>query len=74
MLVLDSAPEERFDRLTRLAQGVFSVPMSTITLVDRDRVWRKSCAGVSVRESPRSESFCGATVAVEQMVIVEDAC
>jgi phosphoserine phosphatase RsbU/P len=73
MLVLDSAPEERFDRLTRLAQGVFSVPMSTITLVDRDRVWRKSCAGVSVRESPRSESFCGATVAVEQMLIVEDA-
>ena len=73
MLVLDSPSEERFDRLTRLAQNVFGVPMSAITLLDKERVWRKSCAGVSVRESPRSDSFCGATVALERMVIVEDA-
>ena len=67
MLVLDSPSEERFDRLTRLAQNVFGVPMSAITLLDKERVWRKSCAGVSVRESPRSDSFCGATVALERM-------
>ncbi len=73
MLVLDSPPEERFDRLTRLAQKVFDVPISTITLLDNDRVWRKSCAGMSVRETPRSESFCSAAVALERMLVVEDA-
>ena len=73
MLVLDSQPEERFDRLTRLAQKVFDVPVSAITLVDNDRVWSKSCAGMSVRETPRSESFCNTTVALEQVLVVEDA-
>src|SRR5664279_3058958 len=56
LMILDSPPEERFDRLTRLAQLVLDVPFATITLVDHDRVWRKSCAGMSVSEIPRSES------------------
>ena len=73
MMILGTPPEERFDRLTRLAQKVFGVPIAAITLLDNDRVWRKSCAGMPVGDAPRSESFCDPAVALEQMLIVEDA-
>ncbi|RBH46193.1 GGDEF domain-containing protein, partial [Pseudomonas sp. MWU13-2860] len=51
--VLDSAPEERFDRLTRLAKRLFNVPIALVTLVDSDRQWFKSCVGLGVSETPR---------------------
>lgn len=73
LLILDTPPEERFDRLTRLAQKVFSVPIATITLIDADRVWRKSSAGMAMPESPRSMSFCSTAVSLGQLLIVEDA-
>src|SRR6185503_12824186 len=37
--LLDTPPEERFDRLTRLARRVFDVPMALVTLVDAERQW-----------------------------------
>ena len=45
-MLVGTPPEERFDRLTRLAQKAFGVPVAAITLVDKDRVWAKSCAGI----------------------------
>ncbi|MCX7078730.1 MAG: GGDEF domain-containing protein, partial [Pseudomonas sp.] len=44
--VLDTSPEERFDRLTRLARRVFNVPIALVSLVDADRQWFKSCDGL----------------------------
>jgi phosphoribosyl 1,2-cyclic phosphodiesterase/CheY-like chemotaxis protein len=35
--ILDSPPEERFDRITRLARRVFDVPIAMVSLVDADR-------------------------------------
>ena len=35
--ILDTPPEERFDRITRLAAQLFDVPISVITMVDADR-------------------------------------
>lgn len=40
--LLDTAPQERFDRLTRLAKRLFNVPIARVTLVDKDRQWFKS--------------------------------
>lgn len=57
--LLDSAPEERFDRLTRLAKRLFNVPIALVTLVDKDRQWFKSCVGLDATETPRDVSFCG---------------
>ena len=34
LAILDTPPEERFDRLTRLAAAVFDVPVALVTLVD----------------------------------------
>nr|WP_217361602.1 SpoIIE family protein phosphatase [Aeromicrobium stalagmiti] len=71
--ILDTPPEERFDRFTRLARIAFHVPISTITLIDRDRAYFKSCIGLEVVEAPRDATFCARTVLLDQPVIVEDA-
>ena len=41
--LLDTKPEERFDRLTRLAKRLFGVPIALVSLVDVNRQWFKSC-------------------------------
>jgi hypothetical protein len=35
--VLDTSPEESFDRVTRLVRSIFGVSMSTVTLIDGHR-------------------------------------
>ncbi len=60
--VLDTAAEERFDRLTRLAQALFDVPIALISLIDAERQWIKSRQGLEVTQTDRSISFCGHTI------------
>jgi phosphoribosyl 1,2-cyclic phosphodiesterase/CheY-like chemotaxis protein len=66
-------PEERFDRITRLAAAVFNVPISLIALMERDREWFKSCCGVDIREVPRDDSFCGHAIFERRPLVVGDA-
>jgi GAF domain-containing protein len=71
--LLDTEPEERFDRITRVATALFNVPMATITLVDESRQWFKSCQGTAGREDPRDASFCAHVVSQRKPMIVVDA-
>ena len=71
--LLDSAPEERFDRLTRLAKRLFNVPIALVTLVDKDRQWFKSCVGLAATETPRDISFCGHAILNDGLLLVPDA-
>ena len=73
MNLLDMPAEERFDRITRLAQRIFSVPIALVSLVDDDRQWFKSRAGFSPRELPRDFSFCGHAILSDDLYIVPDA-
>ena len=73
ILVSGLPQEERFDRLTRLALNVFDVPISAITLLDTERARTVSGAGMPAGEAPSAETFYKTTVALEHMVIVEDA-
>jgi hypothetical protein len=43
--ILDTPAEERFDRITRLAQRLFDVLIALISLVDANRQWFKSRVG-----------------------------
>jgi GAF domain-containing protein len=70
--LLDTEPEERFDRITRLATALFSVPTATITLVDESRQWFKSCQGTAGQEDPRDASFCAHVVYNRKPMIVVD--
>lgn len=70
--ILDTAPEDRFDRITRLAQRFFDVPMVSITLLDGERQWRKSHRGLTA-EAPRESAFCDLTAAQDAPLIIDDA-
>ena len=70
--VLDTAPEERFDRITRLARALFDTPVASVNLVDAERVWSKACIGLAERDSPRASSFCGHVVHDAAPLVVED--
>lgn len=70
--LLDTRPDERFERLTRLARRAFQVPVVLISLLDRERQWI-ACQNVGVREPPRNISFCGHAILHEGPFIIHDA-
>lgn len=70
--LLDTPVEERFDRITRLAQRFFSVPMAAFTLVDARRQWFKSAQGISLVETGRDVSFCGHVILQDGVMLVPD--
>jgi phosphoribosyl 1,2-cyclic phosphodiesterase len=70
--ILDTPPEERFDRITRLAASIFNAPMALISLVDRERQWFKSTYGLDARETSRETSFCSHAVASQEVLVVPD--
>ena len=69
---LDTAPEERFDLITRTATKIFDVPISTLTLVDAKREWFKSCQGLPQHEGDRAISFCGHALVSNKIFVVPD--
>jgi hypothetical protein len=71
--VLHTGPEERFDRITRLARRVFGVTSAAVTLVDRDVQHVKSQEGRHLDATPRHDSFCHHTLGAGQTLVVEDA-
>lgn len=70
--ILDTSPEERFDRLTRLAKRLFGVPIALVSLVDADRQWFKSCVGLSATETSRDVSFCAHAIIGDEILEVPD--
>ena len=71
--ILDTSPEERFDRITRLAKRLFGVPIALVSLVDVDRQWFKSCTGLDASETPRDISFCGHAILGDDIFLIPDA-
>jgi GAF domain-containing protein len=71
--MLDTAPEERFDHITRLAARVFDVPFAVLTLVDRERQWFKSSYGFAAAETSRDQSFCAHAILRDESFVVPDA-
>lgn len=71
--VLDTLPEERFDRITRIAAALFNVPIALVSLVDQDRQWFKSRCGLDATETPRDIAFCAHAILGSQIMAVPDA-
>lgn len=70
--LLDSAPSDSFDRLTRLASKLLAAPVSTISLTDRDRQWFKSKVGVDLSEMPREQAPCSYAIEGSGVFVVPD--
>ncbi|MDO8903217.1 GAF domain-containing protein [Hydrogenophaga sp.] len=73
LLILDTPPEERFDRISAFAAKEFDVPIALVSLVDRDRQWFKSNFGLEVCETPRDVSFCSHAILKPEPLVVPDA-
>ncbi len=71
--ILDTLPEEAFDRLATLAARLFTAPMALISLVDQDRQWFKACMGMDLRETDRSLSFCAHALHSPEVLVIPDA-
>lgn len=72
LAILDSEPEKRFDDITKEVKEKLNVPISTLTIVDKDREWFKSKQGLDKREGKREVSFCGHALLATEIFIVED--
>ena len=56
--ILDTENEEIFDNITRLASQICEVPISLISLIDKDRQWFKSRYGLKQMQTDRSIAVC----------------
>jgi two-component system cell cycle sensor histidine kinase/response regulator CckA len=76
--LLDTPPEEGFDRLTRMAARLLGAPISLISLVTDERQFFKSTTGLpepwaTQRTAPLSFSFCSTVAGTGEPLVVEDA-
>ncbi|MCG8312090.1 MAG: PAS domain S-box protein, partial [Pseudomonadales bacterium] len=71
--LLGSAAEERFDRITRLAQQLLQTPIALVSLVDKNRQWFKSKQGLDADETSRDISFCGHAILSDEIFEISDA-
>ena len=76
--LLDTAPEEPFDKLTQLVCRLLRVPVSLVSLVGADRQFFKSQQGLpepwaKARETPLSHSFCQHVVLRQEPFVIDDA-
>ena len=74
--LLDSDPEESFDRLTRLAAKLVGAPVTFISLVDEHRDFYKSAFGfggaLANTRQLEGRTFCQYSIVAEGPLVLED--
>lgn len=75
--LLDSPPDELFDRVAQLAAHLLDVPVVLLSLVDRNRQFFKTQVGVpepiaTARQTPLTHSFCQWVVSSDDELVVAD--
>lgn len=71
--ILDSAPEDIFDGITRTAALICNMPIALISIVDDDRQWFKSRHGLNLTQGTREDSFCGHAIHEVGVFQIEDS-
>jgi phosphoribosyl 1,2-cyclic phosphodiesterase/DNA-binding response OmpR family regulator len=70
--ILDTQPEERFDRYTDEISAALDVPIALVSLVDSERQWFKSRHGIDVTETPRDMSLCAHAILEPDVMEIPD--
>lgn len=70
--LLDSAPTEAFDRITRMASQIFDLPLAAVSLTDTDRQWFKSRVGIDQSFIPREKAPCAQVAESSRSLMVPD--
>jgi GAF domain-containing protein len=73
LLILDTPPEQRFDKIVAFAASEFDVPIALLSLIDRERQWFKANVGLAACETGRDISFCGHAILAPDIMVVPDA-
>ncbi|WP_268798699.1 sensor domain-containing phosphodiesterase [Pseudomonas huanghezhanensis] len=70
---LETAKNENFQRICRLAATFFKVPTALISLVEKDRQWFPGSVGFAADETPIDQSFCRHGLTQPGVLVVPDA-
>lgn len=73
LLILDTPPEQRFNRIVQFAASEFDMPIALVSLIDKHRQWFKARVGLDACETDREISFCGHAILQPKLFIVPDA-
>lgn len=73
LMLLDTPPEESFDRVVRFVAEQLDMPIAFVSLVDEHRQWFKSRVGIESVQTDRDVSFCGHTILKSEIFVIEDA-
>ena len=71
--ILDTPPEEAFQRVVELVRSVLDVPMAAISVIDAKREWMKAVIGALPRQVPREESFSAEVIGRQTPMAVSNA-
>ena len=71
--ILGTKPESCYDDITKIAATTCNVPISLMTLVDKDKQWFKSKIGLQMSETKRDWSFCTHAIKENCPLIIHDA-
>ncbi|MEO8527762.1 MAG: GAF domain-containing protein [Pseudolysinimonas sp.] len=72
LAILDTEPEERFDRVVRLARSTFQTRSASFSVLYGDRHWHKSSVGEDLEDVSRDVSLCELTLAEGRPVVIGD--
>ena len=72
LYILDSGHDERFDRVARLVQAHFGMPVVRISFVDAERTWFKACIGMTAPQAPRQISICSHTILSDDVLVIHN--
>ncbi|MBB3018528.1 GAF domain-containing protein [Microvirga lupini] len=72
--IVDAPASPSLDRICRVAQQLFNVPIAAVTFLDDTHQWLKATIGIpDLKVTAREHSFCQYTIMHDEVFVVPDA-